>query len=62
MQEFYQIAFRTKLYRSLKALQADLNEWVMKYNIERTHEARCVAVEHPSPLCLKKKVTALNLT
>ena len=39
-EEFYQIAFRKKVYRSLEELQADLDTWLHFYNHERTHQGR----------------------
>jgi len=38
--EFYQVAFRKKLYTSLAELQADLDEWLEFYNRERTHSGK----------------------
>jgi transposase InsO family protein len=38
--EFYAVTFRTKLYRDLAALQADLNQWLRHYNEERPHSGR----------------------
>lgn len=32
LQEFYQVAFRKKLYDSIDALQADLDQWLHYYN------------------------------
>ena len=40
LQEFYQVAFRKKLYRSLDELQADLDAWLRTYNDERTHQGK----------------------
>lgn len=40
LQEFYQITFRKKLYRDLESLQADLDEWLMVYNEQRTHQGK----------------------
>ena len=40
LQEFYQIAFRKKIYTSLDALQADLDAWLHHYNYERTHQGK----------------------
>jgi transposase InsO family protein len=40
LQEFYQIAFRKKIYRSLVELQTDLDEWIRYYNEERPHSGR----------------------
>lgn len=39
-EEFYQVAFRKKVYRSLDQLQADLNQWLEHYNCERTHQGK----------------------
>jgi len=40
--EFYDIAFRKKLYHSLEQLQADVGEWLVKYNQFRSHSvSRC---------------------
>jgi transposase InsO family protein len=40
LNEFYQVAFRKKIYDSLEALQADLDDWVDSYNHERTHQGK----------------------
>lgn len=40
LNEFYQVAFRKKLYSSLDDLQADLDEWVNYYNNDRTHQGK----------------------
>ena len=40
LQEFYQVAFRKKLYAELQSLQADLDEWLLYYNTERTHQGK----------------------
>ena len=40
LQEFYQIAFRKKIYKTLEELQADLDEWVRQYNEERPHSGK----------------------
>jgi transposase InsO family protein len=39
-EEFYQVAFRKKLYTSLDELQADLDEWLEQYNRERSHSGK----------------------
>ena len=39
-QEFYDIAFRKKLYTSLEELQIDLDEYLRKYNNERPHSGK----------------------
>jgi hypothetical protein len=38
--EFYAVAFRKKIYRSIAELQADLDRWMYNYNNERTHSGR----------------------
>jgi len=40
LQEFYQVAFRKKVYDSIDALQADLDQWIDFYNNERTHQGK----------------------
>jgi transposase InsO family protein len=39
-QEFYDIAFRKKLYHSLEELQSDVEEWLKKYNELRPHSGK----------------------
>ena len=38
--EFYQVAFRKKVYRTLDELQTDLDRWIVHYNHERTHAGK----------------------
>ncbi len=38
--EFYAIAFRKKMYRSIEDLQHDLDQWLYHYNHERTHSGK----------------------
>lgn len=38
--EFYTIAFRKKMYRSLEELQTDLDRWLVTYNSERAHSGK----------------------
>lgn len=38
LQEFYQVAFRRKIYRSIDELQVDLDSWIDYYNCQRTHQ------------------------
>ena len=39
-EEFYDIAFRKKVYGSLDDLQADLDQWMAYYNAERPHSGK----------------------
>lgn len=40
LNEFYQIAFRKKVYQSLDALQEDLDRWMADYNESRPHTGK----------------------
>jgi transposase InsO family protein len=40
LQEFYQLAFRKKLYESIEQLQQDVDLWIRTYNEERPHSGR----------------------
>jgi hypothetical protein len=40
LEEFYQVAFRKKLYGNLEELQADVDAWLTFYNGERPHSGR----------------------
>ena len=39
-EEFYEIAFRKKVYSELADLQADLDAWIDVYNNERSHQGK----------------------
>ena len=40
LHEFYQIAFRKRVYVSIEQLQADLDAWAIGYNERRPHQGR----------------------
>jgi transposase InsO family protein len=40
LQEFYQVAFRKKIYHTLDELQADLDTWLQEYNESRPHSGK----------------------
>ena len=40
LDEFYRIAFRKKIYRTIDELQADLDAWLVEYNQRRPHQGR----------------------
>jgi len=40
LQEFYQVTFRKKIYTDLATLQADQDDWLVYYNMERTHQGK----------------------
>ena len=55
LQEFYQVTFRKKLYDSLDALQADLDDWLYRYNHERTHQGKMCCGQTPFETMLDGK-------
>lgn len=67
LEEFYQVAFRKKIYNNLEELQLDLDEWVHYYNNERTHQGKMCCGRTPMQTFLEgkkiwqEKVDALNL-
>jgi transposase InsO family protein len=40
LDEFYRVAFRKKIYRTIAELQADLDAWLVEYNYRRPHQGR----------------------
>ena len=38
--EFYEVAFRKKIYRSIEEIQTDLDEFMKEYNEERTNQGK----------------------
>jgi transposase InsO family protein len=40
LHEFYQVAFRKRIYASIEQLQADLDAWIASYNEQRPHQGR----------------------
>jgi len=40
LDEFYRVAFRKKLYRTIAELQSDLDAWIAEYNEQRCHQGR----------------------
>ena len=68
LNEFYQVAFRKKLYRSLEELQKDADEWVRQYNEERTHSGKYCYGKTPMQTFLdsihiaKEKMVGYDLT
>ena len=65
LDEFYRIAFRKKIYRSITELQDDLDSWVQSYNEERPHQGRWCFGKTPAqtfldatPLAKEKMIAA----
>jgi hypothetical protein len=40
LNEFYQVAFRKKIYTSLEELQRDLDQWLEEYNTTRPNSGK----------------------
>ena len=40
LNEFYQVTFRKHVYKSIEQLQSDLDDWLEKFNTERTHQGK----------------------
>lgn len=67
LNEFYQVAFRKKVYGSLEALQTDLDIWLREYNEARPHQGKMCCGRTPLQTLLdgrslwRQKVDDLNL-
>jgi transposase InsO family protein len=55
LQEFYQIAFRKKLYESIEQLQHDVDRWIKSYNEERPLSGRYCFGKTPMQTFLDSK-------
>lgn len=53
--EFYAIAFRKKIYTSIKEIQTDLDNWLEYYNKERTHSGKHCFGKTPMQTLLDSK-------
>ena len=66
LQEFYQVAFRRKIYQSIEELQHDLDDWMVYYNSTRTHQGKMCCGRTPMQTLIDAKevwddkITALN--
>jgi len=58
LEEFYQVAFRTKIYTSVLELNDDLNRFVEFYNCQRTHQGKRTKGRVPAELYLLHKQKA----
>ena len=55
LNEFYQIAFRKKIYTSIEELQLDLDNWLKVYNEDRTHQGKMCCGRTPMQTLLDAK-------
>lgn len=53
--EFYAVAFRKKIYRSIEELQTDVDLWLQEYNEERTHTGKYCFGKTPMQTFLEAK-------
>lgn len=65
--EFYSIAFRKKLYRSIEEIQTDLDEYLVRYNTRRTNQGKKCKGRTPMQTfledrCLAKEKDLIGLT
>lgn len=66
LQEFYQVAFRRKIYQSIEELQHDLDDWMVYYNSARTHQGKMCCGRTPMQTLIDAKevwddkITTLN--
>ena len=65
LNEFYRVAFRKRIYRSIDELQEDLDAWVQSYNEERPHQGRWCFGKTPMqtfldarPIAMEKMIAA----
>ena len=58
LNEFYRIAFRKKLYRSIEELQTDLDAWLVEFNSARPHQGRWCFGKTPMQTFLDAKPIA----
>ncbi len=55
LQEFYQVAFRKKVYQNIEQLQDDLDEWLHHYNTQRTHQGKMCCGRTPFETMIEGK-------
>jgi len=55
LEEFYQVAFRKKIYSTLDELQKDVDDWLVYYNNERTHQGKMCCGRTPMETFLDGK-------
>ncbi len=66
LQEFYQVTFRRKIYDSIESLQNDLDDWLLYYNNDRTHQGKMCCGRTPIQTLIdgkevwRDKITILN--
>ena len=59
LEEFYQVAFRKKIYSTLEELQRDLDDWLVEFNTRRPHQGKRCDGKTPYATWLEGKEVAL---
>jgi transposase InsO family protein len=59
-EEFYDVVFRRKLYRTLEELQTDVDAWIDYYNTQRPHSGRFCFGKTPMQTFLDAKQIAID--
>lgn len=60
LDEFYRVAFRKKIYRTLEALQTDVDAWIHTCNHDRPHSGRYCYGKTPMQTFSDSKRLALD--
>lgn len=55
LQEFYQVAFRGKIYSSIEELQLDVDNWLLDYDNDRTHQGKMCCGRTPIQTCVTER-------
>ncbi len=55
LQELYQVAFRRKIYSSIEELQVDVDNWLLDYNNDRTHQGKMCCGRTPMQTCVTER-------
>lgn len=58
LEEFYQLAFRTRIYETIEQLNDDLEKYLKTYNYQRTHQGKRTNGRVPAELYLLHKKSA----
>lgn len=58
LEEFYQLAFRTRIYETIDQLNDDLQKYLKTYNYQRTHQGKRTNGRVPAELYLLHKKSA----
>jgi len=57
--EFYSVALRKKIYRSLEEIQEDVDRWIEEYNTQRAHSGKYCFGKTPWQTFLDSKKLAV---